>query len=221
MKHLAICPLKIELKALIQKAKQLGYVITKCQVGALDAWLIRELSIVFAVGGQGKAQFAVQTQHLISYLPDLCSVFCVGSSGALTSKVSMFDVVIGSKTVEHDYKSLFLRRRPPEFFGDETLIKKISHNDFLNFNIHLGIIASGDEDITHFTRAEEIRKATKALVVAWEGAGGARACKFNKIPFVELRAVTDLANQQTPHSFKQNVDAAMANIYDALLAALA
>ena len=47
--------------------------------------------------------------------------------------------------------------------------------------------------------------------MAWEGAGGARACRFNQIAFLELRAITDTADHDAPGDFAANLQIAMAN----------
>src|SRR5262249_20722267 len=80
------------------------------------------------------------------------------------------------------------------------------------FSVHYGIVASGDEDIVTSDRATALREATGAIAVAWEGAGGARASLFNALPFVELRGVTDTANQEAAADFHANLRRVMANL---------
>ena len=80
------------------------------------------------------------------------------------------------------------------------------------FSVHIGIVASGDEDIVTHIRAEELQKQTNALAVAWEGAGGARAARFNNLPFIEVRGITDNARDDVPQSFSANLPVAMSNI---------
>jgi adenosylhomocysteine nucleosidase len=80
-----------------------------------------------------------------------------------------------------------------------------------HYFIHVGIIASGDEDVIELERAAALRQATEACAVAWEGAGGARACRFNEMPFLELRAITDTADHNAPGDFATNLHIAMAS----------
>jgi adenosylhomocysteine nucleosidase len=54
--------------------------------------------------------------------------------------------------------------------------------------------------------------------VAWEGAGGARACKFSQVPFVEIRGVTDKADHSAPSDFESNLALAMNNIAALIIA---
>lgn len=48
--------------------------------------------------------------------------------------------------------------------------------------------------------------------VAWEGAGGARACKFSGVPFLEIRGITDAADHSAASDFEKNLEVAMYNI---------
>jgi adenosylhomocysteine nucleosidase len=80
------------------------------------------------------------------------------------------------------------------------------------FTVHFGPIASGDEDIVTVERQAELRRRTGALAVAWEGAGGARACQFSAMPFVEMRGVTDGANSSAAADFRANLKTAMGNV---------
>ena len=72
--------------------------------------------------------------------------------------------------------------------------------------------ASGDEDIADSKRREAIRKKTGALAVAWEGAGGARACKFSGVPFLEIRGVSDRADRLAAVTFLLNMKRAMKGV---------
>lgn len=73
-------------------------------------------------------------------------------------------------------------------------------------------MARGDQDFVDPDRRLALRAATVALGVAWEGAGGARACKFSGVPFVEVRRLTDMASQHSPTDFLNKLEAAMETI---------
>ena len=62
-----------------------------------------------------------------------------------------------------------------------------------------------------------MKALTGGLAVAWEGAGGARAAQKYSIPFVEVRAVTDLADHSAPKDFKANLEVAMAHLTEVLI----
>jgi adenosylhomocysteine nucleosidase len=138
--------------------------------------------------------------------------------GGLSKNVNVFDVIAAEKTIEHDYRLRFAKRPDPEFAGDQRLLAKIKTFRPENFQIHFGTVACGDEDIIDPVRALELSALTHALAVAWEGAGGARACKFNNVPFAEIRGVTDTSDNASPIDFATHLKLAMANVGDALLA---
>ncbi len=167
-------------------------------------------TLFLGIGGHGKVQFGVQTRHLLDNgsKPDL--VICMGSSGALHPDVSPGDLVVGTETIEHDYRERFHDSPPPRFLGCERTLGTLRRitRDFPG-TVHFGPIASGDEDIVDRGRAEELRSETGALAVAWEGAGGARACAFSRIPFLEIRGISDSANASTPQDYKRNLASCM------------
>ncbi len=57
-----------------------------------------------------------------------------------------------------------------------------------------------------------VPRRTGALAMAWEGAGGARACQFSAMPFVEIRGVTDGANSRAAGDFRAHLATAMRNV---------
>lgn len=59
---------------------------------------------------------------------------------------------------------------------------------------------------------QELMDLTNCIAVAWEGAGGVRACKFNEKRYVELRGITDTANHQAAADFEANLVIAMHNL---------
>jgi adenosylhomocysteine nucleosidase len=85
------------------------------------------------------------------------------------------------------------------------------------FGVHFGPIASGDEDIVDIVRAQELRAATDALCVAWEGSGGARAAGFNGLSFLEVRCITDGADSDAAVSFHENLVQVMPNVAELII----
>ncbi len=235
---LVISPLKKEFKALVNGLKGQGFVPTEGQTGRLPFVEFRELDMICSIGGHGKTQFALQTQHLLGYFNKVSRVICTGTAGSLTDLVKPLDVVIGTKTIEHDYQEKFSVTPLPEFLGCEKMRAVFSSSELLSsailpsstlssailsssavspplsveFNIHFGPIASGDEDIIEPSRAHDLHKKTGCLAVAWEGAGGARAAKFHGLPFLEIRAASDSSNENTAADFNLNLVRAMENI---------
>jgi adenosylhomocysteine nucleosidase len=214
MKILIITPLQQEFEFLLQGCTQRGFGTEAGVVGRLPVARLPELGLTLAQGGIGKVQFAVQTQHLLDCSGEWELVICAGAAGGLADALAIGDVVVATSTVEHDYKNRFTVRPLPSFSGAQTVLAGLEQVSLPAgaFKVHFGPVASGDEDVIDPDRRQALREATGALAVAWEGAGGAKACRFNGVPFVEIRGITDAADHTAPSDFETNLAVAMTNI---------
>jgi adenosylhomocysteine nucleosidase len=209
-----------ELKWLLAAFDAAGYRPRSLTIGRLECHVFDDLALLFAVGGHGKTQHAVQTQHLIEQKAIIRAVICAGAAGSLRADMRLGDVVVGIATIEHDYKLRFVRRPLPRHDADAQLadeFRRVASHMNSQFRVLFGDIASGDEDVVDLARAAELAKATGASCVAWEGAGAARAAHFNRLPFLELRAITDSANHSAANDFHTNLEHAMPNLAQVLL----
>jgi adenosylhomocysteine nucleosidase len=180
----------------------------------IEAAYIPDWRALLAQGGHGKTQFAVQAQYLIGQFPAVELVICAGAAGSLAPDLSVGEVVVGTETVEHDYRLLFATRPLPRFPGHAPSIEALRFlaNGISGFHIAFDVIASGDEDVVSSKRAQAIRNQTGAACVAWEGSGAARAALFNGIGSLEVRAITDAADKEAPQRFDANLPIAMTNL---------
>lgn len=209
-----------EVDALLEGFRRRECASESVQVGTLTCTAIPSLDIVVANGGHGKAQFAVHAQHLIDHSPDAQRLLCVGAAGGLTESLDVGDVVVGTTSVEHDYKVRFVREPLPRHEPDAGLLREfreVGRTHPFPFRLHFAPVASGDEDIVDSQRAQELQAATGAVCAAWEGSGGARAASFGDLAFLEIRCITDRADADAPSSFHENVAGGMSNIADVLV----
>lgn len=205
-----LVPLPEEDAELRNGLARLGHVPVPHKVGRLMGHRFPDLGLDLFVGGHGKTQFGVQTQYLLAHDRTVDIVICAGAAGSLVDGLGVGDIVVGEETVEHDYRLRFVQRPLPRFPGDDTTLRRLKTHGMPSLSF--GTIASGDEDVVDTERANEIAMATGALCVAWEGAGAARACTFNDVPFVEIRCVTDQADKSAPHDFSHNLGLAMSKL---------
>lgn len=214
MTYLIVTPLQEELNLLTQNMQTYGFVTQDQMIGRIVARHVPALNLIMACGGLGKTQFGIQTQHLLDFSRDTTAVICAGAAGALADYLKPGDLVVATTTVEHDCIYKFVKRPLPRFLGTDQLIEQLQQIPPYDypFTVHYGTIASGDEDIVDRSRAEEIFARTGAIAVAWEGAGGARACAFSNVPFVEIRGLTDAADHDAPTDFDTNLALVMHNI---------
>jgi adenosylhomocysteine nucleosidase len=210
---LVVTPLKEEYSDLYHSLSALNLTSHTERIGKLDVHCFPEINLTLALGGHGKTQFGIQTQHLLDHAKfDL--VICAGAAGALAPGVRVGDLIIATSTLEHDYNNKFSERPKPRFAGDVKSIERLKALDLSgeNFHVHFGIMAGGDEDVIEVTRGAELRELHDALGVAWEGVGGARASMFSEVPYLEIRGATDTANHEAPVVFYINLKIVMKNI---------
>ncbi len=221
MKTLIICPLQFEVQHLLAALGACGAGWESVPFGSDCAqrflnrpwWLVR--------GGHGKVDFALRTQQWLQRLPEsMDQVIGVGSGGALAEDLEPGDVVLAQKIIEHDFRARFdPQAKVPEFTTDENLwrsLNSLSKTFAGRFQLRVGAIASGDEDIVGDKRAQELFQQTGACTVGWEGAGLARACRAQNLRFLEIRGITDNARKNVAADFKKNLQRAMANVAELL-----
>ena len=213
MKILTVVPTQGEFDAFLEACQDQGYHAEAVATGRLLVTYFPGLETAVAIGGLGKTQFALQTQHLID-AGHWDVVICAGAAGALAVGLAVGDVVIATETVEHDIRNKFGPPLLPRFSSSEQILRHC-HRALRTdpaFRVHYGPIASGDEDVVEPERRAAIHKRTNALAVAWEGAGGARASQFSGVAFIEIRGVTDNANSAAAFDFELNMKKAMKSV---------
>ncbi|MEO7144088.1 MAG: 5'-methylthioadenosine/S-adenosylhomocysteine nucleosidase [Bryobacteraceae bacterium] len=212
MPSLIVCPMNKERDVLLQTWSDADFRPQRGVLGRLDVWRVPELNTVVSAGGIGKPQFALQTQHLLDALGVCPVMICAGTGGALARNLSIGDVVIATETVEHDRKGRFFPKPPPRFAGSPAAIRRFQTAVPHGFRLHWGPVASGDEDVVDAAQRRDLQRSTGAVAVGWEGAGGARACAFSGVAFVEIRGITDIVDPAVPPDIEPNLGPAMANV---------
>ncbi len=217
---LVVTPQHEELEPFLRRLSVLGHMSSPVDVGRLGCFEVPSLGVVAAAGGHGKAQLALQSQYLIDRLGKLDAILCLGAAGSLSETLRLGDVVVGTTTVEHDYKLRFIRAPLPNHPATPSLLdefRELAAAPSFGFRVYLGAIASGDEDVVDSARAAELRAATGALCVAWEGSGAARVAAFNALNFLEIRCITDGADPDASVSFHEHCSGVMPNAADLIL----
>ena len=110
---LIVAPQVQETEALLDGFRRRGHLAQRAQIGRMTCAALPSLEMIVATGGHGKTQFAVQTQHFIDQRPAARLLLCVGAAGRLGDALSLGDVVVGTSTIEHDYKVRFVQRPVP------------------------------------------------------------------------------------------------------------
>ena len=178
---------------------------------------INDKNYVLVKCGVGKVNAARTTQILIDNF-DIESIINVGVAGGLSNNINIGDIVIGEKLVQHDfditafgYEKGYISETGKLFESDRNLIERCRKINIQNVQIVLGTIASGDIFCTDIKMKENIRIKFNSDCVEMEGASIAQTAYLCNIPFVVIRAISDIPNGNNQVDYEQFVEKAAKN----------
>lgn len=165
--------------------------------------------IVLVQSGIGKVNAAMTTTILMErFGPDF--IINTGSAGGFASHLAIGDVVIGEEVVHHDvdvtafdYQYGQVPGMPAVFPGSQYLMDKAKTvlND-LHIAHDIGLIATGDTFMSDPERVNQIRKSFPEMLAAeMEAAAIAQVSHQYDVPFLVIRALSDIAGQDASVSF--------------------
>ena len=162
-------------------------------------------NIILVKSGVGKVNAALCTQYIIDkYNPDF--IINTGIAGGIASGLQVGDIVVGTELVQYDFdvsaigyaKGYMCTGKNPDkptvFYSDRELINEFEEAAKGKINVHKGIIASGDTFVSDKNKKQEIKETFNATAVEMEGCAIAQTAATNGIPFVVVRAISDLAD---------------------------
>lgn len=168
--------------------------------------------VVLLQSGIGKVAAAVGTTILLSdYQPDV--VINTGSAGGFESSLNLGDVVISTEVRHHDadvtafgYEIGQMAGQPAAFTADENLMQVAQQALAQMENTHAvrGLICTGDEFVCRPERQAVIRNNFPGVIaVEMEASAIAQTCHQFNTPFVVVRAISDVADKESPMSFEE------------------
>lgn len=168
--------------------------------------------VVLLQSGIGKAAAAVGTAVLLEvFQPDV--VLNTGSAGGFDSSLNVGDVVISTEVRYHDadvtafgYEIGQMAQQPAAFQSDEKLMAVAEKALATMGDIHAvrGLICTGDAFVCSADKQAFIREHFPSVVaVEMEAAAIAQACHQFNVPFVVVRAISDVADKESPMSFEE------------------
>jgi adenosylhomocysteine nucleosidase len=178
---------------------------------------------VVVQGGVGKVGAAQTAQTLITEY-DVDAIIFTGVAGGINPQLNIGDIVISKNLVHHDLGQILPDRFIPfdtlGFFADSLLVdlalqaaeivvlesipEEIRGEEDIP-KIILGRIATGDQFISSEAKRLWIEETFHADCVEMEGAAVAQVCTVNEIPFVIIRSLSDLANEEADVDFQSFV----------------
>lgn len=177
---------------------------------------INHMPVVLLQCGIGKVNAAVGTALLIErFKPSF--VINTGVAGGLDTDLSVGDIVISISVRHHDvdltiwgYEHGQLPQLPAAFTPSRKLIEAARRAaKKMSMHITEGLIVSGDSFVHQDTAIDLIKKRFPGvLAVEMEGAPIAQVCHQFKIPFVIIRALSDIAGKESLVSFNDFLEEA-------------
>jgi adenosylhomocysteine nucleosidase len=182
--------------------------------------------VILLKSGIGKVNAAMSTAILLErFRPDY--VINTGSAGGFLSTLNVGDVIISNEVVHHDvdvtafgYEYGQVPGMPARYKADETLVKIAEQNakQIKDIQVVTGLIATGDSFMNDPARVEFVRgKFPDLCAVEMEAAAIAQVCTQFAVPFVIIRALSDIAGKESDVSFEQFLDTAAKHSADLVL----
>lgn len=185
----------------------------------------------------GKVASSITATMLIAHF-HVSHILFTGVAGAVDEKLNIGDIVIGEKCFQHDLdpSPLFPKHTIPltdkKFISCDAhwidAVQTVAQHFVANLDqaidpttlspfginapqVHVGIIASGDQFIGDADQTQTIAQETPGtLAVEMEGAAVAQACAEHQVPFLVLRVISDKANHEAHIDFMAFIQAVAA-----------
>lgn len=172
--------------------------------------------VVLVRSGVGKVNAALCAQRLVVQFA--CThIINTGIAGAMARGLGIMDFVVSTDAVYHDMDAQgfgYKKGQVPQmdvfsFEADKNMIeaakKAFSDSEFRKDHKMIeGRIATGDQFISEKKLKAQIAEDFSPACVEMEGAAIAHACFLNKIPFVILRCMSDMADDLSSNGYDFN-----------------
>lgn len=174
-------------------------------------------TVILTRSGIGKVAASVATTLLLQqFAPDY--VINTGSAGGFDQDLAIGDVVIAQEMRFHDvdvtafgYAIGQMAQQPAAFGCDETLIQ-VAEQAIAEQGLHrtkIGLICTGDQFMCQPQAIAKVRADFPAmLAVEMEGAAIGQVCHMFNVPYLVVRAMSDIAGKAQVESFDAFIDVA-------------
>lgn len=204
----------------MQEIKQIMHEIKEIKIRELIFYKgkINKQEVVLVQSGVGKVNSARVTQILTDKF-ETKTIINIGTAGSANDQLEIGDIVIGKTLVQHDFDITafghpkgFISNIGENVESDSQLIEKmkqtIKNISDKEFNIKIGIIATGDIFCTEPEMRKKIHTKFNADAIEMEGAAIAQVCKLNNTPFIVIRSISDKPNGTNAITFEKFVEKA-------------
>lgn len=211
MKIGVIVPMEEEIKLMKESLTD----VTKESVAGVDITIgtYKNHQVYLAQSGIGKVQAGMTTTIINDrYQPDF--VINSGSAGGIGEGLQIGDVVISDKLAYHDvdatgfgYAVGQLPQQELYFNADADYVQAIAAAaKRTGLTTKVGLIVTGDQFVDSKEKIATIKKSfPDALASEMEGAAVAQVCAQFKTPFVVIRSMSDVGDENASVNFDEFV----------------
>lgn len=186
--------------------------------GGLDfeSGKIHGKDVVLVRSGVGKVNAALCAQRLAIQF-GCTNIINTGIAGAMAHGLGVLDFVVSTDAVYHDMDATgfgYKIGQIPQmdvysFAADEKMVLAVKEAfkkcpEAEGHKMIEGRIATGDQFISEKSVKEKIAKDVNPACVEMEGAAIAHACHLNKVPFVIIRCMSDMADDLSSNGYEFN-----------------
>jgi adenosylhomocysteine nucleosidase len=193
---------------------------TVFEVGAIDGY-----DVVLAGSGMGKVNAALVTTVLVDRFGCDAVVFS-GVAGGLDPRLAIGDIVIADCVIQHDAGIVEDERvriyqpgyvpviNPTDRLGypvDPGLLDRVKHrlaDVSVSGQIVYGTVLSGDQYLNCEATRERLHDELGGQAIEMEGGAVAQVCEAFGVPWLVVRALSDLAGSSALFDFTAFVDEA-------------
>ncbi|MCP0886484.1 5'-methylthioadenosine/adenosylhomocysteine nucleosidase [Ligilactobacillus sp. WILCCON 0076] len=209
MKYGIICAMEEEIKGLrahLEEAKSITIANMEFYVGKISS-----KEVVLVRSGIGKVQAGVTTALLVTQFK-VDAVINSGSAGGIGQGLHVGDLVLSTGAAYHDanatvfgYKPGQLPQQPQIFPADEELIGAVSiAAKKTGLVVKPGLIVTGDQFVASASKIKEIKEIyPDAMCCEMEGAAVAQVAYQFKIPYLVVRAMSDVGDENAGQTFDE------------------
>lgn len=181
---------------------------------------VNDTRVIHVCSGIAKVNAAVCAQILIdTFSPD--AIINAGISGGMHHEVHVCDVVVSSEVLPHDLDLHFLQDYPPYcsvYPSDPSLIQlALETCAQLNIKAFTGRVVSGEAFIANDAVKADIQNRLHPYAVDMESSAIGHCAYLNQVPFVNVRCISDNADDDGKMSFDQFETIAAKRVADIVL----
>lgn len=188
---------------------------------------LADQDVILLQSGIGKVNAALSTAILLNeFQPDI--VINTGSAGGFNKDLEVGDIVISTEVRYNDvdnrvfgYEYGQIPQMPAAYKANESLIdlaEQAAKRETNAKHIVKGLIATGDSFMSDPERAQFIMTKFPTMQAAEMEAGAiAQVCHRFGTPFVIIRSLSDVADQEAPANFDEFLQTAATHAADLIL----